>query len=180
MSVPEDDLNQRLEEPYRDLPRELDPGSAVEERIVRALRSEGLLRETSRASGRNTWLLQAAAALVLFAGGLAAGEYHGAHRTEQRFVAAVEQEPHDPAVLVQRAGTAYVDALARLAETSAAGNSAKAAEGREAALSAFRSAVEEFRQAAPDDPFSSRLLDAMSATTNPQTPPPALRRVVLY
>jgi hypothetical protein len=179
MSVPEDDLNQRADEPYRDLPRELDPGSAVEERIVRALKSEGLLRAAPRASGGRAWMLQAAAALVLFAGGLAAGEYHGTRRTEQRLAVAVDQEPHDPAVLVQRAGSAYVDALARLSETSAMGDSAKAAEGREAALSAFRSAVEEFHQAAPNDPYSTRLVDAMSAS-NPQTPVPALRKVVYY
>jgi hypothetical protein len=136
------------------------------------------LRDAPRASRRLTWLLQAAAALVLFAGGLAAGEYHGVHRTEQRLALAIDQEPHDPAVLVQRAGSAYVDALARLAETSAGGDSAKAAEGRQAALSAFRAAASEFHQVAPDDPFTARLIDAMSS--NQQAPVPALRRIEVY
>ena len=58
------------------LPRELPPGDMLEERTVRALRSEGHfggLRSSARRSAGLGWRI--AAALTLFAGGVATGRY---------------------------------------------------------------------------------------------------------
>ena len=58
------------------LPRELAPGDLLEERVVRALRSEGHLGTVAR--GPLQWsrqLMRVAAAIALFAGGVATGHY---------------------------------------------------------------------------------------------------------
>src|SRR5512141_419884 len=58
------------------LPRELAPSDLLEERVVRALRSEGHLGRP--AHPRNRWIspiVRIAAAIALFAGGVATGHY---------------------------------------------------------------------------------------------------------
>lgn len=58
------------------LPRELAPSDLLEERVVRALRDNGHFGTTLRAN--RSWprmALRAAAAVVLFAGGVATGKY---------------------------------------------------------------------------------------------------------
>jgi hypothetical protein len=58
------------------LPRELAPSDLLEERVVRALRSEG--RFTSVAHAPRQWarrIARVAAAIALFAGGVATGHY---------------------------------------------------------------------------------------------------------
>lgn len=59
------------------LPREMQPSDLLEERVVRALRSEGHLgaaRKPKRNAG--VWVaLRVAAAIALFAGGVATGRY---------------------------------------------------------------------------------------------------------
>jgi hypothetical protein len=177
----EDDMNERAVR--SELPREEDPGRAVEDRIVRALKRRGLLRDGRSSRGTAWWLRAAAASLVLFGGGVALGEYHGQHRTEQRLGVARQPDAGEAAMLVQRTGSAYVEALARLAEMSASGaDAAEAKQGRDVAMSAFQAAATEFHQVAPDDPFANRLLDAVAAGRTESTPgaAPPLRRVVFY
>lgn len=58
------------------LPREMEPGDLLEERVVRALRSEGSLRVSEKRGQRAlsiAWKI--AAGLALFAGGVATGRY---------------------------------------------------------------------------------------------------------
>ena len=58
------------------LPRELSPGDRLEERVVRALRSEGHFGASGSIS--QTWMklsLRIAAAAALFIGGVATGQY---------------------------------------------------------------------------------------------------------
>ncbi|MEO5902511.1 MAG: hypothetical protein ABIQ55_00710 [Gemmatimonadaceae bacterium] len=58
------------------LPRELAPGDLLEERVVRALRQQGHFGAAVHAS--RSWprvALRAAAAVLLFAGGVATGRY---------------------------------------------------------------------------------------------------------
>lgn len=58
------------------LPRELAPSDLLEERVVRALKSEGHFGAAARS--RRSWAVGAmrvAAAIVLFAGGVATGHY---------------------------------------------------------------------------------------------------------
>ena len=56
------------------LPRELRPGDLLEERVVRALRKDGHLGDARARRGlSNVWKI--AAAIALFAGGVATGRY---------------------------------------------------------------------------------------------------------
>jgi len=58
------------------LPRELAPSDLLEERVVRALKNEGHLGAETRT--RRTWYgnaMRAAAAIALFAGGVATGRF---------------------------------------------------------------------------------------------------------
>ncbi len=58
------------------LPRELQPGDLLEERVVRALRSAGHLGDARRV--KQPWMqvsLRIAAAAALFIGGVATGQY---------------------------------------------------------------------------------------------------------
>lgn len=65
------------------LPREMPPGELLETRVIRALRSEGHFGGSSRHPGRGVSLAwKIAAAITLFAGGVATGRYALASKTE--------------------------------------------------------------------------------------------------
>jgi hypothetical protein len=156
-----------------------DPGPEFEERIVRALRERGLLGRARAPRRLSAWLSAAAAGVALFAGGLAVGEYHGARRITAALEAENQPDVRHAAALVQRTGTEYVTAVAKLAEVAASGKDAgEASQGREVAVSALRAAAVELQQVAPDDPLMLRILDVVK--------PPSLdtsatsRRVIWY
>jgi hypothetical protein len=69
----ESELTPRETDAYSRLARESEPPPALEERIVGALRNEGLLRSRFAPSVRVSWPLALAAGLVLFAAGMVAG-----------------------------------------------------------------------------------------------------------
>ncbi len=60
---------------FSSLRRELQPGDLLEERVVRALRREGHLGARKRSARRRGQLVRIAAAIALFAGGVATGRY---------------------------------------------------------------------------------------------------------
>lgn len=121
-------------------------------------------QRTSRSPRR--WLAQAAAALLLFASGVAAG-----HRWGLRAGAAPRVSPaRDPFVAaaeVQRTGTAYVAALRSLAECT--DGSGAREQGREAALSAFYGAANELVRLTPGDAGASQILAAVSDCRAPKS-----------
>ena len=143
------------------LPREREPGRLLEERTVRALRERGLVQPQERRRLRfpAAWISgAAAAAIALFVSGLAVGQYMGARSTE-RVVAAVQREnAQTAALLVQQTGSAYVSALSQFASLAAAGDTAGARQGREAAVGVLRAAADELVRIAPDDPVASGIL----------------------
>ena len=58
------------------LPREMAPSDMLEERVVRALRKDGYLGSAARSTNERLMnVLRIAAAIALFAGGVAAGRY---------------------------------------------------------------------------------------------------------
>jgi hypothetical protein len=57
------------------LPREIPPGDMLEERVVRALRRDGRFGTASRGRSWMTVVWRAAAAVALFAGGVATGRF---------------------------------------------------------------------------------------------------------
>jgi hypothetical protein len=180
-SIPEDDMNAEERAALASLASGEDPGRAVEDRIVRALKDRGLLHTGRPVRNVVWWLGAAAAALVLFGSGLALGEYHGGRRTEERLANARSTDVLDAAMLVQQTGSAYVEAVARLAEISASGqDTAHAQQGREVAVSAMEAAATELHQVAPDDPVAKMLLEAIAAGRGgmPPNTPPTVRRVI--
>lgn len=74
------------------LPRELAPSDLLEERVVRALRSDGHFNRSTRP--RNRWtgpFVRIAAALALFAGGVATGHYALSQPNTEKQTAPVNQ-----------------------------------------------------------------------------------------
>jgi hypothetical protein len=88
------------------LPRESDPHPNGEDRLVNALRAEGFFHPRRRSS----WLLQTAAAVVL----LLAGGWIGAQWAQRNSLEAMLTRdglgPVERVLLLQRAGSAYVQA----------------------------------------------------------------------
>lgn len=163
-TVPEDDLNGDIDPLLAGLARERDPGRAVEERVVAALRREGALRAGSSRRRAATRLLAVAASVVLFAGGVLAGEYHARLRDTRALAAQHDQDLQEAAAFVQRTGSQYVEAVARLAQIAASGQHAdQAAQGREAAVSALQAAALELRQVRSADPGTNRILEVIAA-----------------
>lgn len=111
------------------------------------------------------YLTQAAAALLLFAGGVAAGHRWGA-REAAAPGARPQRDPLAAAAEVQRTGTEYVAALRSLAECTD-GSSARE-QGREAALSAFYGAANELVRLTPGDAGASQILDAVTDCRAPK------------
>ncbi len=74
------------------LPRELTPSDLLEERVVRALKSEGHFNRATR--GRSQWtraIVRIAAAIALFAGGVATGHYALSQPDTEKQTAPVNQ-----------------------------------------------------------------------------------------
>jgi len=164
---------------FEDDLRGAEPGPELEDRIVAALRDRGLLGRTRASRRVGVWLSAAAAGLLLFAGGLALGEYHGAHRITAALEADNQPDVRHAAALVQRTGSEYVTAVAKLAEAAASGqNASDASQGREVAVSALRAAAVELQQVAPDDPLMLRILDVVKPAG--ADPSQTGRRVIWY
>ncbi len=145
-----DELTQEEKMAFQRLPREAPASDLLEERIVRSLRSEGLLggrrggEETgsSGTGGRaeasppgglwfRPWMAVAAvaASLALFTSGIFLGQWMGTRSTAQVLLAVREQDAAQLALTIQEAGSQYVSALAALSELRAAGSPAAGGEG---------------------------------------------------
>lgn len=147
------------------LSREREPGRLLEARTVRALRDRGLLHApAARPALRRVpraWLGGAVAAgLALFAGGVATGQYVGARSTAQVVEAMRADDAGEAARLVQRTGTAYVDALGQFASMTDSTAGPARAQGREVAVRMLRAAADELVRIAPDDPVAAAVLAA--------------------
>ena len=166
------------------LPRELDPDDSLEERTVRALRAEGLLRRAPAKIVRFTlsplWLGAAAAAcLVIFGGGFFFGSWMESRHTTEVVSAMHQQDATRAAALVQQTGSAYVSAMAALAaytenkqqqtNPQATTNAADLAQGREVAVNALHAAANQLVRIAPEDPLAVRILAGMNSAKHDTT-----------
>jgi len=142
------------------LPRERIPPAALEERVVGALRTEGLLAGRGdsvarRGRGRPGWMAAAVAAgLALFASGVVVGQWNAGRGMAEAVSAALDHGggPAQAATQVQEAGSEYVRAVAHLAElagTDAADHDVLS--GTEAARVALHAAALELARLSPDD-----------------------------
>ena len=146
----ENELTPEEEMAFQRLPREAEPSRILEERVVRSLRDEGILRggptgiEASDAGTSDgerevglrpgaarlpgtwfrPWMAAAAvaASLALFTSGIFLGQWMGTQSTAQVFLAVREQDATQLAMTIQEAGSQYVSALAALGELRVSGS----------------------------------------------------------
>jgi len=167
MDTPEEsDLLRRLAA----LPQEAEPARDLWPEV--AARIAAPARPAVRPPRR--FLAQAAAALLLFASGVAAGHRWGAAERPARW-AQPERDPFVAAAEVQRTGTEYVAALRSLAECR--DNSGAREQGREAALSAFYGAANELVRLTPRDAGAGQILAAVTDCRSPEAERPKGRTV---
>lgn len=156
------------------------PPEGLEDRVVGALYAEGLLgtarsrmRLPRGADPRATfghgrglrtwWPLATAASVALFAAGFAAGQMTGARSTAEALISAREADAAATAALVQQAGTAYVQAIAALADRTERGDADEATgQGEAAAVAAFTAAAEEWARLDPDDATARQVLSLLA------------------
>jgi len=145
------------------LPKTREPTRLMEERTVTALAEHGLLGREQQPRRRILAVaVGVAAAAALFVGGIAVGQWLGTRAVANSMAVAQHETALEMASAVQRAGSAYVTALAalsRLADSTA--NGPAVAQGREAALTALYAAAYELVQLAPDDPIAVAIHDRL-------------------
>jgi hypothetical protein len=169
------------------LPREQSPPRALEDRVVMALRREGLLHAPAplRLPLTPRWIAAAAAAcFALFAGGFLLGGWTESRHTSSLLVTMHEKEAANAAnaaAEVQRTGSAYVAALSALASFADTTHSENLQQGREVAVNALHAAANELVRLAPEDPVAVKILQGMSSQRGQQTQNAAAgRRTVWY
>ena len=164
-----DDLTEPERREFQALPREAHPHDALEQRVVAALREEGLLRRPAplRLPFTPAWIGPAvAASLILFGGGFALGGWMESRHTADVLVKLHERDSQNAAAAaaaVQRTGSAYVaalTALAAFADTSHA-QTPQVAQGREVAANALQAAASQMVRLAPEDPLAVRILQGL-------------------
>ncbi len=149
------------------LASERDSGALLEERTVRALRRRGLLRVAGHrwfGLRPSYWLTGIAAAVALFVSGVTVGQWLGSRAVAGRLVQAQQQTALQAAAAVQRAGSAYVNALTALAEVADSSGDGALDQGREAALTALYAAAYELSQLAPEDPIAVTIRERLEGT----------------
>ena len=179
--MPEDELTPVERQAFAALEKMNEPSRLLEERTVRSLQAQGLLRKPRRFSP--SWLVAAAAAgAVLYLGGLATGQWMATRQT--RGIVSDLQRDHtlEAAALVQRTGSAYAQAIASLASLRSPADSHSVSQGREVALAALYSAANALVRLTPDDPVVVRILQAMEQEkAGPDTTQSAnMRRVIWF
>ena len=144
------------------LPRERAPGALLEERVVRALRAEGILAPRGRRwrAGGGWWAAAVAAGLALFAGGVAVGQALTTRTTADMLAAVRASDAQVTAAMVQQTGSAYVAALSALANQRGAGglDAADARQGSEVALTALSAAAAELARLDPDNAVARQVV----------------------
>jgi hypothetical protein len=108
-----DDEELRL---FAQLPREAPLAPGEGDRLIRRLRDDGFFHSRS---GRWRWALVAAAALVLFVSGVAAGGFMTRRNSLEDMLSRSDLGVGDHVLLLQRAGTAYVRAAQGYADATA-------------------------------------------------------------
>jgi len=151
---------------------------------VAALRSRGLLgaRAAAFAPARRVWWITGAvaAAVALFASGLAVGQVLGTRSAVTVMRASSQASTAELAAHLQRTGNAYVAALVALGQLPDTANPVTRARAREAAITILASAAEEISHLAPNDPLAAAVLRGLNQRQQEATPDSLARRVVWY
>ena len=182
-----DDLSPAERHAFEALPREITPRPDLEERIVAALQSRGVLptpisvapshRRLTHA--RRFWIpVAAAAALSIFTAGLVVGQFLGTRTTALAFMQG-RASASEAAERVERAGNRYIQAMAALGAVESV-NPAQRDSARAVALRVLTQAAEEMALLAPDDPLAAAVLRVQGQRGRQQNPDAASRSVVWY
>ena len=183
---PREELSGAEERAFAGLPRERVPSAELEERTVAMLRRQGLLptpitvNRGQGAKGPRVWWLSGAvaAALAIFASGLAVGQYLGA-RNVAMVVSASNQSAAQLSAHMQRAGTLYKTALEALSQMPDSGNPAARDSVRRVALKVLGEAAQEVALFAPNDPLATAVLRGLNQRSRDDQSAPS-RSVVWY
>ena len=147
------------------LPRERPTDRTLEERIVRALRAQGLLERPAPvrlALPPTGWLAAVAASVVLFAGGFALGAWIESRHTTQVVLDMHQRDAAEAAAMVQRTGSAYVSALSTLASFAEKARPQDLGPAREAAVNALHAAANQMVRLVPEEPVAVNILQGMA------------------
>ena len=177
--MPDDDLTPSERKAFAALEKQNAPSRLLEERTVQALQAEGLLRRKWRFNSPRL-VAAAAAAAVLYLGGLATGQWLANRQTTQIVSDLQRDHALEAAALVQRTGSAYAQAIASLAALRTPNDTSSVSQGREVALAALYSAANELVRLTPDDPVVIRILQAMDEDSVPDTTQSANTRRVIW
>ncbi len=187
-----DELSPAERRAFDALPREQAPAQSLEDRTVALLRRAGHLPTPITATHggglrhvpvvhARWWLTGAvAAALAVFASGLAVGQYLGARNAAMVMSASGRQSAAELAAHMQRAGSLYVSALASLSQLPDTGNAAARESARRVALQVLGAAAQEMALLAPDDPLAAAVLRGLNQRSRESDPTAPSRSVVWY
>ncbi len=155
MTHDDDELTPEEIVAFATLPRMLASDQFAEQRTVQALRDAGLLASTQRRPVRRLALVggAVAAAMLIFAAGALYGRAVAARQAGQDASAA-----QSPAIQVQQAGTAYVNALVRLAHAS----DTERTPGLEAGTATLRAAANSLALVNPNDSIAHRVRSSLA------------------
>lgn len=162
----DDELTPSEKEAMAALPRETAPSALLEERVVRALRNQGVLETRKRRFLEVTALRMAgavAACVVILIGGFSLGRWTSSLqivRTDSVPFAAGEASV---AASLQRAGTAYVLALESLASLPGSDRDQEMRQGCEIALVTLYTAADQVAKIVPREHLARQLLRAIEA-----------------
>ena len=168
----DDELTPEERTAFARLSREFDPGRLLEERTVRALKSRGLIREPQRSGFvlHPGWMVAAAATIVaVFLGGFSTGQMLALHQASRTMVEIRRQDAAQAAAMVQQTGSAYVAALAALADASRSSHPNQVAEAREVAVNSLHAAANEMVRLSPDEPLAATLLRGLAEAARRDT-----------
>jgi hypothetical protein len=160
----DDELNTSEEEAMAALPRERAPSEFLEERVVRALRNQGVLETRKRRFLEVTSFRLAgavAACIVLLIGGFALGRWTDSLRLVRTDTLPLEAGEASVAASLQRAGTAYVLALETLASMPEVARGDDMRQGREVALVTLYTAADQMARIVPRDLLARQLLQVI-------------------
>lgn len=152
-----DELSPSERDAYEALPREREASRLLEERVVGALRREGLLR-APRAARVPVWswrLMPAmAAGLLLFAGGV----FVGTRLDGASPVPAGPMAAGDRATRIEQSGQRYLAELSALSRGVDTTRSDERTRGSQVASRILRQAAQEVARLDPNDPLADRIV----------------------
>jgi hypothetical protein len=165
MTTEDADLTPAERAAFAALPHERAPGRLLEERVVRALRTRGVLRRRAPAPA---WIAAGlAASVALFAGGFAAGQSAMSRRVTDSLLAAQATTARQAAEAVQRTGTAYIAALAALSHYADSAGNGAVQQGQQAAWAALSAAAAELAALDPNDPIARSVQTILTVSEQP-------------